>query len=506
VTSDKQAEELYALARGHFWLERYLLAASRFGQLASRLQRPEERARSLFQQGRSYELNGNWDLAANSFRLAYTTDSNGNWSGPSLFAALRLEWRMNQEGTALELYELLSTQRGWLDAFGRSALFLAASDIVRGRSDRAAGWLEDARRRRETSALEIDYWRGRLAELTGQDSRAIGHYVSAYTADPFDPVARAAVARLTSAALAAPADARARELAASNGTSDLTAGWLLLGDDDPAGLQARQRLERRLRSNPETGPFFAPIPAPPVGWPLWQGALRRPEEMLLALGVWNESAGTVLRYFPVSDVPLGVTASMLLARAGEHRSSLYIAEILEKRIPGSLPAGLLPREMRHLLYPFPHREQIRAESRRRGIDPNLLAAVIREESRFDPWAVSTASARGLTQFVLPTARRLAGRIGLENLEVADLHQPSISIALGAGYLAELLERFDGETHTAVAAYNAGENQAQLWRSYCYSREPAEYLSKVSFTQTRTYLAKVLRSRNEYAALWGNEAD
>lgn len=504
VTGNEEAEALYALARGHFWLQRYLLAASRFGQLAARLSRPTEKARALYQQGRCYELHGNWDLAANSFRLAYTTDPSGSWAGASLFSALRLEWRLSHEGSALDLYELLSTRRGWLDSFGRSAIFLAASDIVRGRADRAAGWLEDAARSRQTSAAELDYWRGRLEELSGESSRAIEHYVAAYAADPFDPLARAAAERLSVPALAGLTVARARQLATSGRSSDLATAWLLLGDEDPAGHQARATLYQRLRANAEAKPFLLAAPEAPGHWPLWSASLRQPDEMLMALGIFHQSVRTTLRQFPVSEVPLGVTASMLLARAGEHRSSLYVAEILQKRVPGSLPEGLLPEELRRLLYPFPHRDRIREESRLRGVDPNLLAAVIREESRFDPQAVSAASARGLTQFVLPTARRLAGRIGLENLEVADLHEPAVSIALGAGYLGELLERFDGETHSAVAAYNAGEDQAQLWRSYCYSREPAEYLTKVTFSQTRAYLSKVLRSRNEYAAVWGGE--
>ncbi len=103
--------------------------------------------------------------------------------------------------------------------------------------------------------------------------------------------------------------------------------------------------------------------------------------------------------------------------------------------------------------------------------------------------------------MLPTARRLAPRIGLATVTAAQLHDPDISIALGAAYLAELAGRFGNSAPQVIAAYNAGERQAELWRSYCYSREPEEYLSKVGFPETRQYLERVLISRAEYRRLY-----
>jgi soluble lytic murein transglycosylase len=131
---------------------------------------------------------------------------------------------------------------------------------------------------------------------------------------------------------------------------------------------------------------------------------------------------------------------------------------------------------------------------------------MREESRFDADAVSEAAAHGLTQFVLPTARRLAPEIGLANPSPADLHRPEVAIALGAAYVAELSRRFDGADHVILAAYNAGEPQAALWSSYCFSREPVEYLSKVGFRQTRAYVRKVLTSLARYEALYPAATD
>jgi soluble lytic murein transglycosylase len=152
------------------------------------------------------------------------------------------------------------------------------------------------------------------------------------------------------------------------------------------------------------------------------------------------------------------------------------------------------------VYPRPFRALVEREAARHKVDPHLLTAILREESRFDPYAMSGAAARGLAQFVLPTARELAQRLGLGALKPADLETPELAIALAAAYLAELVQR-TGSPERAVAAYNAGEAQVALWQSTCASDEPEEFLSKVSFKETRAYLQRVLTSRNAYAEIY-----
>jgi soluble lytic murein transglycosylase len=208
----------------------------------------------------------------------------------------------------------------------------------------------------------------------------------------------------------------------------------------------------------------------------------------------------------VAEPPLAFTGSLVLAGAGEIKQSLYIAEILAQRIPPEMRPAFLSDSYRRLLFPLSYRSLILRESGQRGVDPFLLAAIIREESRFDPRAFSAASARGLTQFIYPTAQRIAEKIGLAPITPRDLEDPETAIALGAAYLAELLEEFGGAVPQMVAAYNAGEPQAALWRRYCWSDEPEEYLTKVAFRQTRDYLAKVLTSREHYAELYGSAVE
>jgi soluble lytic murein transglycosylase len=236
-------------------------------------------------------------------------------------------------------------------------------------------------------------------------------------------------------------------------------------------------------------------------WPLWSASLERPEERILGLGDWESAAPVLERHFPLADDTLALTRARFLAEGGLIRASIRTAEILAKRAPESLPAEYWPSELTHSLYPLAFGGLLRREAGAVGLDPLLLAALIREESRFDATATSAAAARGLTQFVLPTARRLAPGIGLTAFEAHDLHDPEVAIRLGAAYLSELSDRFGGRDHQVLAAYNAGEAQAELWRSYCVGDERAEYLTKVGFRETRGYLRKVLASHSRYRELY-----
>ncbi|HEY0781254.1 MAG TPA: transglycosylase SLT domain-containing protein, partial [Thermoanaerobaculia bacterium] len=184
--------------------------------------------------------------------------------------------------------------------------------------------------------------------------------------------------------------------------------------------------------------------------------------------------------------------------------SILQAEALRLRMPDRLPLAVLPRAYRQILYPFAYREALLAESRRRRVDPYLLAAIVRAESRFDAESLSPAAARGLAQLVYPTARRIAAHVGLPKLDIDDLYRPRLSIGLGAVYLSELLRNFPGAPYAAVAAYNAGEPQALLWQHYCNSTEPEEYLTKVAFRETRSYLGRVLSNWEHYQALYRDQ--
>ena len=155
------------------------------------------------------------------------------------------------------------------------------------------------------------------------------------------------------------------------------------------------------------------------------------------------------------------------------------------------------------LYPLPDPQLVRAAAASGGIDWSLLAAVAREESRWDPRAVSAVGARGLVQLMPATAAAVAARIGRAKPSGDDLFDPKTSLELGAAELARLLKVFGGRLGPVVAAYNAGEIQAQLWLDQCGADcDDALYLLNISFSATLAYTADVLAAADSYADLYG----
>lgn len=501
VSTSREFEQRFRFARGNFWLERFDVAASRYADLARHSPTPRHAAQAHYHRGRALELAGRFPLAIAAFRQAYATQPDGSFAAAALLASVRLEWLLGRPEEALTLFEMLRARPESRVERARAALFLAASDIVRERGDRATSWLDEAVAASRAVDLEASYWRGRLAELQGDSEGAIRAYLAAAAQDYFHPHAQLAVQRLQAPALATAAEAHGRRLAATG--REPFAAWILLGDDDPDGRSARRSFESRLRRLESSGqpPPLPSTPVPIGEWPLWSAPLLQAEELLLSVGLFEEGAPAVSRHFPLTQPSLAFTAALELGRAGRTREALLIAEVLQKRAGRRVPAPFAPPVFRQLLYPYPHRYLVERAAARHGVDPLLLAAIIREESRFDARAQSAAAARGLTQFVFSTAQRLAERENLGPLSPLDLERPEISIELGAAYLRDLSREFGGAQHAVIAAYNAGEAQVRLWRRYCHSDDPSEFLTKVAFQETRSYLVKVLASYGEYRDLY-----
>src|SRR5258706_2151381 len=291
------------------------------------------------------------------------------------------------------------------------------------------------------------------------------------------------MARLAADPLNTTAGAEGRRLAASGRIEDLQGAWLLLGADDSAGRTAQLKLEQKLLADRAAAPYLKLADVPVRRWPLWSRHLARPEEMLLALGLWNDGAPAVRAHFPVSDPNLAYTGCRLLAAGGEYARAISLAEALRERAPKRLPLALLQREFRRLLYPFPYQVTILAQGRIRGVDPHLLTALIREESHFDASALSPAAQRGLAQLSPATARQLNGQLKLERLSPEALYTPDVSIALGAAQLRALLKVFGNSAVAAVAARQAGESQAHVWKNSGFTHDPDEYFTKIGATES-----------------------
>jgi soluble lytic murein transglycosylase len=499
------SETLYLLARAEFWSGRFADAARHFDRLAAVARQPATRADARYQQARSLELAGDWAGAQQLFEQAQAADPLGEWSGVALLSSFRLRWLAGDEPGADKLLEALAAQRIWRSALARGTLFAAVSTIVRGDgSERPARYLATAERSGAAAREDLAYWRGRLAELHDEPQSAVGHYLQVLRERPFHPLAAAARDRLRRPNLAQAALQIGRQRAAGRTFEDAWAAWALLGSAHGSGAAALERGLAALRAQPVLAAWVDWQPVPVAAWPIWSAAHLAPEDRLLALGLWSEGSSAQSRHFPRQQRQLAFSLAQQLAAAGASDRAIEIAERHFAARPERIPQDWVAVALRKLLFPLPYRQWLHE---RVGDDTDalfLLAAVMREESRFQPEAVSPAAARGLAQLILPTARRLARDLGWSEIRAEDLHRPKVSIALGAAYLAELEGRFGAAATRqpmVVAAYNAGEDQAALWRRYCQTDEPEEYLAKVGFRETRAYLVRVLESRAQYADLY-----
>jgi len=137
-----------------------------------------------------------------------------------------------------------------------------------------------------------------------------------------------------------------------------------------------------------------------------------------------------------------------------------------------------------------------------GVDPFLVAAIIREESQYDWRAVSRVGAIGLMQIMPATAKVVAQQHRFPSVEREDLFDQDTNIQIGVRYVQQLLAQFSGNVAQAIAAYNAGPIAVQSWAAAYRGRSEDEFVELIPYQETRRYVKRVLRSYKEYLRLAG----
>jgi len=153
-----------------------------------------------------------------------------------------------------------------------------------------------------------------------------------------------------------------------------------------------------------------------------------------------------------------------------------------------------PDWLQRLRYPLHYGSIVRGHARNYDLDPALLAAVIYQESKFHADARSDSGAIGLMQLLPSTAHGIALHTGGSRFRTEDLYNPEINVRYGAWYLRHLLDRY-GEERSALAAYNAGQDNVDRWR--------AEGVG-IAFGETRTYVNRVEGLKRIYRRIYASE--
>jgi soluble lytic murein transglycosylase len=166
-------------------------------------------------------------------------------------------------------------------------------------------------------------------------------------------------------------------------------------------------------------------------------------------------------------------------------------------VAGMLLAGTIDRAIQELTLPLKHEDVIRQQSREKGVDAALIAAVIYSESKFSD-RTSSAGARGLMQITPAAASEIERLSGGTTFKLEDLGDPEINIRYGTFLLDELIGRYDGDVAAALAAYNAGPGNADEWGGSDLRVE------EITFPETRAYVEEVLEKQEAYREEYARE--
>lgn len=197
---------------------------------------------------------------------------------------------------------------------------------------------------------------------------------------------------------------------------------------------------------------------------------------------------------------LQATLGLVYSRRGDLRRGI---NAVKRAYPQYIAAGgdQLPEEMLKVLFPVAYWDLIRAHARARGLDPYVLAALMAQESSFDPGARSHANAIGLMQVVPSTGRRYARKLGIRRFSAAQLTRPEVNVRIGTAIFADLIQRTGG-LHYALASYNAGEGAVGRWRAEFPGLPRDEFVDAIPYPETQNYVKKILGTAEDYRRLYG----
>jgi soluble lytic murein transglycosylase len=176
---------------------------------------------------------------------------------------------------------------------------------------------------------------------------------------------------------------------------------------------------------------------------------------------------------------------------------------LKRAIPGYFSEDIMdmPQWAWDILFPKPYWADLTHYAVSNGLDPYLVASLIRQESEFNPAAVSPANAWGLMQLLPPVGKKLAREVRMRHYNQDQLTNPAVNLQLGTRYFKEMVDSFGGQVEYALAAYNAGADRVKTWQAQGPYRDIHEFVESIPFTQTREYVQAIMRNATVYRLLY-----
>jgi len=224
---------------------------------------------------------------------------------------------------------------------------------------------------------------------------------------------------------------------------------------------------------------------------------------LLANAALNEYIRPEIQLSPTSGQWGAYAEAAIYQSFGENTRAIQAMK--RSKIPFfSLPVDDVPMAYWQLVFPRPYWQALEADAKANGLDPFLVASLIRQESEFNPEAVSRANAYGLMQLLPSTGKSIAKKEGDKHFTTAELLDPTTNLQLGTIDLRHSIDRYNGQIEYALAAYNAGDSPVHQWMSTNNYKDIAEWVESIPYTETREYVQGILRNRELYRAVYAGK--
>lgn len=271
-----------------------------------------------------------------------------------------------------------------------------------------------------------------------------------------------------------------------------------------AALVARARL---VEAGAPVPPAIDPAESPPTSETPLTVSLPPPAGLLHTLGLEADAELALRdREGAVTTGAAGRSSEalcMAYSELGRARRRFQISQSLPSSLLAAAPSGR-SRWAWECAFPAPYAEQVRAAEAAEKLPEGLIWAVMRQESGFDPDAVSPARAVGLMQLLPETAAPIAELMALPR-DDARLTSPPYAIRVAARALHDLLDRFHGVVPLAVAAYNGGAESVERWLSRAPGMQLDDFVERIPFKETRDYVGRVMGNLARYGYLARGEA-
>jgi soluble lytic murein transglycosylase len=270
------------------------------------------------------------------------------------------------------------------------------------------------------------------------------------------------------------------------------------------GILARQRLAvLGTQAAVTPAPVLNAVPkaqVPPLTGELPENDIHLIKARLLANAALNEYIGPEIQASPTSAEWGALGQAEIYASFGEYTRALQ--SMKHSGISFfTLPIDQVPEVYWRLLFPQPYWTELVADAGKNGLDPYLVASLIRQESEFNAGAVSRANAYGLMQLLPSVGKAMARKQGMKGFDTRQLLNPTTNLALGTANLKAVLDRFGGQAEYALAAYNAGDTPIRQWLATGDYKDVPEFVESIPYTETRDYVQAILRNREIYRALY-----